>query len=125
VATSSNENNLSHRWPEHCWVKPRTFGAEIGGVAIVMSCMAGISLIAPGLGCRPGSVATWALSDMLTYSLLATLYLLYVGLAGGLTGKLLWPAIVLHAVLTLLLARAWFSVRCAASEQTTARDKGV
>jgi len=45
---------------------------------------------------------------MLTYSMLVMLYLGYVGLTGSFVGILLWPAVVLHAVLTLLLARAWF-----------------
>jgi hypothetical protein len=43
---------------------------------------------------------------MLTYSVAVTLYLSYVGLAEDLTGILLWPAIILHAVLTALLIRA-------------------
>jgi len=51
------------------------------------------------------------LSDLLTYSLLATLYLLYLGLAGEFTGVLLWPAVVLHAVLTVLVTRSWFNER--------------
>ena len=42
---------------------------------------------------------------MLTYSSAVTLYLAYVGFAGGLTGILLWPAVVLHVILTALLAR--------------------
>ena len=42
---------------------------------------------------------------MLTYSALVTLYLRYLGLAGGLTGVLLWPAVALHVILTALLAR--------------------
>ena len=40
---------------------------------------------------------------MLTYSAMVTLYLAYLGLAGGLTGVLLWPAVILHAILTALL----------------------
>jgi hypothetical protein len=44
----------------------------------------------------------------LTYSAAVTLYLAYLGFAGGLSGILLWPAVVLHAVLSVLLARAWF-----------------
>ena len=43
---------------------------------------------------------------MLTYSAVVALYLAYVGFAGGLTGILLWPAIVLHVILTALLTRA-------------------
>jgi hypothetical protein len=43
---------------------------------------------------------------MLTYSVTVTLYLAYIGIAGGPTGILLWPAVVLHLILTILLARA-------------------
>ena len=43
---------------------------------------------------------------MLIYSAAVTLYLAYVGLAGGFAGVLLWPAVVLHAILTALLTRA-------------------
>jgi len=35
-----------------------------------------------------------------------TLYLAYVGFVGGLTGILLWPVVVLHAVMTAVLIRA-------------------
>ena len=48
---------------------------------------------------------------MLTYSGGVTLYLAFVGLGGELVGVLLWPAVALHAVLTGLLAWAWFRRR--------------
>ena len=80
------------------------FGAEIVGVGVVMSRLAGIALIGLGVACWPGP----PLIGMLTYSVLAMLYLTYIGLAGEWVGPLLWPAVVLHAVLTLLLARTWF-----------------
>ena len=62
--------------------------------------MTGIALIALGVACWPGP----PLVGMLTYSAAVTLYLAYVGFAGGLTGILLWPAVVLHAILTAALA---------------------
>ena len=80
------------------------FGAEIVGVGVVMSRLAGIALIGLGVACWPGP----PLIGMLTYSVLAMLYLTYIGLGGEWVGPLLWPAVVLHAVLTLLLARTWF-----------------
>ena len=46
---------------------------------------------------------------MLIYSAAITLYLAYLGLALGLTGALLWPAVFLHLVLSFLLGRAWLS----------------
>ena len=82
-------------------------GAELTD-AIPVARVAGIALIALGVCCWPGSTA---LCGMLTYGALVTLYLAYFGFSGKWVGKLLWPAVVLHAGLTLLLARAWFQLR--------------
>ncbi len=78
------------------------FGAELTGVAVTMARVAGIALIGLGIACWPGP----PLVGMLTYGAVVALYLAYVGLAGGLAGILLWPAVVLHVMLTALLARA-------------------
>jgi hypothetical protein len=43
---------------------------------------------------------------MLTYSTAVTLYLAFVGCAGGLSGILLSPAVVLHAILMAFLTWA-------------------
>jgi hypothetical protein len=75
------------------------FSAELTGVAIPLARVIGIALIALGVACWPGP----PLVGMLTYGALVTLYLAYVGFAGGLTGILLWPAVVLHVILTALL----------------------
>jgi hypothetical protein len=83
-------------------------GAELTGVAIPIARVLGIALIALAVACWPCGPASRALCGMLTYSSLVTLYLLYLALSGKWNGPLLWPAVVLHAVLTLLLARAWF-----------------
>jgi hypothetical protein len=48
---------------------------------------------------------------MLIYSVAVMLYLAYIGFAGGLTGVLLWPAVILHAILTALLTRLLISLR--------------
>jgi hypothetical protein len=79
------------------------FGAEIAGAGMVMSRVTGIALIALGVACWPGT----PLIGMLTYSAAVTLYLAYVGWAGGFTGIVLWPAVAMHAILTVLLVRAW------------------
>jgi hypothetical protein len=83
-------------------------GAELTGVAIPVACVTGIALIAFGVACWPSSTA---LCGMLTYGTLATAYLLYLALRGEWVGLLLWPAVVLHAVLTLFLARSWYNNR--------------
>jgi hypothetical protein len=77
-------------------------GEELTGIAIPVARVAGIALIALGVACWPGP----PLLGMLIYSAAVTLYLAYLGFAGGFTGILLWPAVVLHAILTALLARA-------------------
>jgi hypothetical protein len=76
-------------------------GEELTGVAIAVARVLGIALIALGVACWPGT----PLVGMLTYSAAVTLYLAYVGFAGGLSGILLWPAVVLHVILTALLTR--------------------
>ena len=65
----------------------------------------GIALIALAVACWPGP----ALVGMLAYSVAVTLYLAYIGLAGGFTGVFLWPAVALHAVLSIFLGRAWLT----------------
>ena len=79
-------------------------GAELTGVSAVIGRVTGIALIALGVACWPG---TTALCGMLTYSALATAYLAYLGIRGEWVGSLLWPAVVLHAVMAILLALAW------------------
>ncbi len=78
-------------------------GAELTGVAIPVARVLGIALIALGVACWPGGTARYG---MLTYGAAVTLYLCYLGFLGGFAGILLWPAVVLHLLLTALLARA-------------------
>jgi hypothetical protein len=77
-------------------------GAELTGVAVTVARVAGIALIGLGVACWPGT----PLIGMLIYSAAVTLYLAYLGIAGSVNGILLWPAVVLHAVLSALLTRA-------------------
>jgi len=84
------------------------FGAEFTGVANPAARVTGIALLGLGVGCWPGSTA---FCGMLTYGALVTLYLAYLGVTGEWIGLLLWPAVVIHALLTALLARAWLQSR--------------
>jgi len=86
-------------------------GEELTGIAIPVARVAGIALVALGVACFSAGEAGQGLSGMLTYSLLATLYLVYLGLDGEWVGSLLWPAAVIHAALTFLLAIAWLKAR--------------
>ena len=76
-------------------------GEQLTGVAVPVARLAGIALIGLGIACWPGP----PLVGMVTYSAFVTVYLAYLGFAGGLTGVLLWPAVVLHVILTVLLTR--------------------
>ena len=80
------------------------FGAELTGVSVPVARVTGIALVGLGIACWP----SWtALCGMLTYGALVTLYLAYIGVTGEFSGIFLWPAVVLHAVLSVLLARTW------------------
>ena len=86
------------------------FGSEISGAGIVMSRITGISLIALGVACwsgRDASDSALPLFGMFTYSSLAALYLAYQGVGGEWVGILLWPAVVFHVALPVLLIRSW------------------
>lgn len=89
-------------------------GTEISGAAVAVGRFAGIGLLALGLACWPGTDAGGVARPrraLLTFNVLITLYLLLVGVRGEWVGRLLWPAVVLHAGLTVFLARAWFEAR--------------
>jgi hypothetical protein len=82
-------------------------GVGLTGVAVTVARVAGIALVALGVACWPGPPRL----GMLIYSGAVALYLAYVGMAGGLAGILLWPAVVFHVILTALLARTSSSDR--------------
>ena len=86
-------------------------GSEIAGSSIALGRVAGFGLLSLGIACWPGrgpaDNAAPALRAMLTYNSLATLYLLCLGIGREWVGPLLWPAVALHGVLAVLLARQW------------------
>jgi len=82
-------------------------GGELAGAALPFARVAGIALVGLGIACWPGP----AVLGMLAYSTAVALYLAFLGAAGGQAGDLTWPAVALHAVLSLLLARAWLGRR--------------
>ena len=77
-------------------------GEALTGVAIPFARVTGIALVGLGIACWPGPPRV----GMLTYSAAVTLYLAYVGFADGLAGTLLWPAVALHVIVTVLLMHA-------------------
>ena len=85
------------------------FGADATGLGLVMARIAGIALVGLGIACWPraGSDggARLARTALLVYSALATLYLSALAVAGEFRGVLLWPAVVVHLVVSVLLVR--------------------
>ncbi|HOW50090.1 MAG TPA: hypothetical protein P5163_17210 [Rubrivivax sp.] len=85
---------------------PSAVGQLLLGVALTdhaatVARVAGIALIGLGLACWPGPPRL----GLLAYSAAVALYLAFLALAGAANGPLLWPAVVLHLVLTVLLVR--------------------
>jgi len=89
-------------------------GAEGSGAAIAVARVGGVGLLSLGLACWPGIDAGDAARPrraLLTFNVLVTVYLLSLGIRGEWVGRFFWPAVVVHAVLTVFLARAWFEAR--------------
>lgn len=90
-------------------------GANEAGQVAPLGRVLGIALLALGLACRPSRQrlddGSQAFQGMLTYNLLIAVYLAYIGTVGHLEGMLLWPGVVLHSVVALLLI--WARRRCA------------
>ena len=85
-------------------------GIEGSNVGTILGRFFGVALLSLGVACWPGRPeptsglqSFWA---MLAYNALVALYLAYLGTVGHLGGSLLWPAVVLHAILALSLAWA-------------------
>ena len=77
-------------------------GQDLVGVAIPVARVAGIALIALGLACSPVAPPI----AMFVYNFAVMLYVAYLGFMGEFSGMLLWPAVVAHALLSILLGRA-------------------
>ena len=91
-------------------------GTELAGVAVVVARVAGIALLALGLGCWPGPASL----GMLIYNAAGAVYFAIVALGHQWVGPLLWPVVGLHAVLAIMLGSAWSKSQMAPSERTTA-----
>jgi len=83
-------------------------GTDLTGTGIMLGRCFGVALLALGLACWPdgkhgGNGFSPTLRGMLIYNLLIALYLAYLGTLAHLGGVLLWPGVVLHASVALLL----------------------
>jgi len=84
-------------------------GGEVAGVGIGIARICGLAMLALGIACWPmPQPALTSLRALLIYNLLITPYLAWQ-LLRGVTAKGLAVALSAHAVLTVLLAVAYFS----------------
>jgi hypothetical protein len=81
-------------------------GADASGAGIAVARVAGLGLLSLGVACWPGGNETTPQTAraLFIYNLLTALYLGYLRVGAGFVSYLLWPACVLHALLTILLA---------------------
>jgi hypothetical protein len=87
-------------------------GEALDGAGLAVAPLAGIALFTLAVIAWAGRNAparSPALAAMLTYNMLAAIYLAMLFLKGTFAGPLLLPAVVLHALLGLLLVLAWWS----------------
>ena len=87
-------------------------GDGLTGTGLTVARVTGVALLALAVSSwmgRQDQGRSSPLAGMLTYNVLAAIYLAYLGMEGAQVGKLLWPTVVLHAALGLLFVHAWFS----------------
>jgi len=86
-------------------------GVEVRSAGMLLGRCFGIALLGLGLACWPrrqhADSSPPAVRAMLTYNALIALYLAYLGAVGNLWGVLLWPGVVLHAAIAMLLVLTW------------------
>jgi hypothetical protein len=86
-----------------CWL---LFATKPESVGITLGRFAGVSLIALGLSCLPSKDAGLrrnALFGLLVFNLGVAILFAWVGVVTPLHGVLLWPAVVLHAIIAAAL----------------------
>ena len=83
-------------------------GTDISSAVLVIARMVGVGLLLLGVACWPRVEGTIPrVRAMLIYNLLATAYLGYLRFSSQSVGKLLLPALAVHAGLAILFVGAW------------------
>jgi hypothetical protein len=88
------------------------FAVTPAGMARPLGRFAGVALIALGIACLPSRGAMprrRTVQALLVYNIGAATLFAWVGVATTLRGMLLWPAVILHAVITAALFAGSFS----------------
>ena len=77
-------------------------GSDIDGPAIIIANIAGLALISLGIACWPrvGAATRGTFVALLIYNLTVALLLAEAGASSTASGLLLWPAVLVHVILT-------------------------
>ncbi|HEY6326670.1 MAG TPA: hypothetical protein VIW73_09200 [Candidatus Cybelea sp.] len=84
------------------------FGARLDAPGEAVGRVAGFALLSLALACWPANVTTTTAAStrgLFLYNVLAAIFFLYLGLSHALVGVILWPAVAVHGILSVLLAR--------------------
>lgn len=88
-------------------------GTELAAAGRALGPLAGIAMFGAGLAAWPApqgsNQPTRGLRALMAYNMLATIYLAYLGAGGLFVGFLLWLAVALHTILSVLLGYAWLA----------------
>lgn len=79
------------------------FGAGFTDTGTAMAQIGGIGLFIVGIACWPAS--PHVVRTLFFYNILMAACLIYIALALKLVGVLLWPAVAMHAILAIAVAR--------------------
>ena len=85
------------------------FGVTTEGTGAVFARLAGIGLIALGIACLPSNLAATrkvAIRTLLIFNVATTILFAWVAVATTFSGVVLWPVVIMHAVLAIVLALA-------------------
>lgn len=88
------------------------FGSDMNATGDLVGRISGLVMICLALGCWPRAFESenrQALVPLLALSLLAVVFLIYVGVGGVNVGVLLWPAAAAHFIIAVSLVGAWMS----------------
>jgi len=86
------------------------FGSEMNVAGDLVARISGLVMLCLSLGCWPRAFkgeGRQTLTPLLALSLLAAVFLIYVGIRVANVGPLLWPAAAIHLIIAIFLARTW------------------
>ena len=92
------------------------FGANVDNIGTALARWVGVSLLALGIACLPskaGESHRNAVLGLLVFNAGVTVLFVWVGVVAKVHGVLLWPAVILHAVIALALLRHLMTTRSA------------